>query len=100
MAGLHNFAGRWKPPAGLTKRKYDCEGLFRDDSGTGIPASEAWSFLPQKYVGTFEVVAEKVKQVMDAWGKDPDVYGLIYANLGLDANVLFWGGEEASHPLR
>ena len=30
---------------------------------------------------------------MDAWGKGPDVYGLIHADLGFDANVLFWKGE-------
>ena len=42
---------------------------------------------------TFEVVTRNVKQVMDEWGKGPEVYGLIHADLGLDANVLFWGGE-------
>jgi len=30
---------------------------------------------------------------MDAWGKGPDVYGLIHGDLGLEANVLFWDGE-------
>ena len=30
---------------------------------------------------------------MDEWGKGPDVYGLIHADLGLDANVLFCDGE-------
>ena len=30
---------------------------------------------------------------MDAWGKSPEVYGLIHGDLGLDANVLFWGGR-------
>ena len=93
MARLHNHAAHWQPPAGLTKRKYDWDGLFRDDAGDGIPASEAWALLPQQYVKPFEVVAGKVKQVMDEWGKGPEVYGLIHADLGLDANVLFWGGE-------
>ncbi len=93
MAGLHNFAAQWRPPPGLAKRSYDWDGLFRDDAGAGMQASEAWSLLPREYVKPFEVVAEKVKQVMDAWGKAPGVYGLIHADLGLDANVLFWGGE-------
>jgi Ser/Thr protein kinase RdoA (MazF antagonist) len=93
MARLHHFAAHWQPPAGITKRKFDWDGLFRDDAGAGIPASEAWSLLPQEYVKPFEVVASKVKQVMDAWGKGPDVYGLIHGDLGLDANVLFWDGE-------
>jgi len=93
MALLHNHAAHWQPPPGLAKRKYDWDGLFREDAGTGLPASEAWSLLPQEYVKPFEVVTTKVKQVMDEWGKGPDVYGLIHADLGLDANVLFWGGE-------
>ena len=93
LARLHQFAAHWQPPAGIAKRKYDWDGLFRDDAGEGIPASEAWSLLPQAYVKPFEFVTQKVKHVMDAWGKGPDVYGLIHGDLGLDANVLFWGGE-------
>lgn len=93
MARLHHHAAHWQPPPGLAKREYDWDGLFRDDAGAGIPASEAWSLLPQQYVKPFEVITKKVKQVMDEWGKAPDVYGLIHADLGLDANVLFWGGE-------
>ena len=93
MARLHNHAAHWQPPPGLAKRKYDWDGLFREDSGAGIPASEAWSLLPQEYLTPFEVVTRKVKLVMDVWGKGSEVYGLIHGDLGLDANVLFWGGE-------
>jgi len=93
MARLHNHAAHWQPPPGLAKRKYDWDGLFREDSGAGIPASEAWSLLPQEYLTPFEVVTRKAKLVMDAWGKGSEVYGLIHGDLGLDANVLFWGGE-------
>jgi Ser/Thr protein kinase RdoA (MazF antagonist) len=93
MARMHQHAAQWQPPAGLAKRKFDWDGLFREDSGTGIPASEAWSLLPQKYLKPFERVTSEVKQVMDEWGKGPQVYGLIHGDLGLDANLLFWGGE-------
>ena len=93
MARLHNFAARWPAPMDLGKRKYDWEGLFRDDLGGGIPASEAWKLLPPHYSKAFEVVAGIVKQVMESLGKTPDVYGLIHGDLGLDANVLFWGRE-------
>ena len=93
MARLHRFTEGWAAPAGAAKRKYDWEGLFRDDLEEGMPASEAWSLLPQEYVGPFEVVAGKVKRVMDGLGKGPEVYGLIHADLGLDANILFWHGE-------
>ena len=30
---------------------------------------------------------------MEDWGKEPDVYGLIHADLGTKANVLFNKGE-------
>ena len=93
MARLHHHAAHWPSPPGLTKRKYDWDGLFSDDAGEGLPSSEAWSLLPQECVKPFEGVTRKVKQVMDEWGKGPDVYGLIHADLGLDANVLFGGGE-------
>jgi Ser/Thr protein kinase RdoA (MazF antagonist) len=93
MARLHNHAARWQSPPGPTKRKYDWEGLFREDGGAGIPASEAWALLPPAYVTPYAAVAGKVKLVMDAWGQGPDVYGLIHGDLGIDANVLFRGGE-------
>ena len=93
MAQLHDYAAHWQPPPGLTKRRYDWNGLFRDDSGAGMPASEAWALLPQSYQEPFEIVARRVKHVMDELGQGPDVYGLIHADLGVDANVLFWRGE-------
>ena len=93
MARLHNHAAHWQPPQGLAKRKYDWDGLFSEDGGAGIPASEAWSLLPQEYLQPFDLVTRKVKLVMDAWGKVSDLYGLIHGDLGLDANVLFWRGE-------
>jgi Ser/Thr protein kinase RdoA (MazF antagonist) len=38
-------------------------------------------------------VAQRTRQVMNAWGQGPDVYGLIHGDLGVDANMLFWHGE-------
>jgi Ser/Thr protein kinase RdoA (MazF antagonist) len=93
MGRLHKHAAHWRPSMENSKRKYDYEGLFQQDAGTGIPASQAWALLPPQYKETFESVAEKVKRVMEEWGKGPEVYGLIHADLGLDANVLFWRGE-------
>ena len=93
MARLHDYAALWQPPSGLTKRRYDWNGLFKDDSGMGMPASEAWALLPRTYREPFEIVARRVRQVMNELGQGPDVYGLIHADLGVDANVLFWRGE-------
>jgi Ser/Thr protein kinase RdoA (MazF antagonist) len=93
MARLHDYSAQWIPPSGLTKRRYDWSGLFKDDSGTGMPASEAWALLPKPYQEPFEIVARRVKQVMKNLGQGPDVFGLIHADLGVDSNVLFWQGE-------
>jgi Ser/Thr protein kinase RdoA (MazF antagonist) len=93
MARLHEHAAHWKVPAGFTKRKYDWDGLYRDDLGEGMSASEAWALLPPRYIRPYEAIAAQVKQVMDGLGKPPEVYGLIHGDLGLDANILFWKGE-------
>lgn len=93
MARLHDHAAHWSAPAGFTKRKYDWEGLFRDDLGEGIPTSEAWALLPPQYVRIYMEIIAKVKVVMAELGQDRDAYGLIHGDLGLDANILFWKGE-------
>jgi Ser/Thr protein kinase RdoA (MazF antagonist) len=93
MARMHNFATQWQSPPGLTKRQYDRDGLFSNDSGTGIPASEAWNLLPERYLEPCQIVAQRVRHLMDGLGKGPEVYGLIHADLGVDANLLFWRGE-------
>jgi Ser/Thr protein kinase RdoA (MazF antagonist) len=93
VARLHNHAAHWQPPAGLSKRSYDWDGLFRKEVEDGTLTSEAWLLLPPEYIQPFEMIAYKVKQVMDEWGKGPDVYGLIHGDLGMGANVLFWKGD-------
>ena len=93
MAQLHNHAASWQVPPGLTKRHWDWAGFFEDVEGTDLTASEIWPLIPQPYVEPFQAVTREAGQVMDAWGTGRDVYGLIHADLGLDANVLFWGGE-------
>ncbi len=93
MAQLHNHAEHWQAPPGLTKRRFDPDGLFKDDAGAGLPNSEAWALLPENYLKPFKVVARKITQVMKALGKGPGVYGLIHGDCGVDANVLFHKGE-------
>ena len=93
MARLHYHAAHWQLPGGLSKRKYDWDGLFRKGGEGGILSGEAWSLLPPEYIEPFEIISRKVKQVMDKLGKGPDVYGLIHGDLGMGANVLFWNGD-------
>ncbi len=93
MARLHNFCAPWTPPPGLAKRQFDWDGLFHNDVGSGMPNGEAWALLSPPHREAFGVVARRVRQVMDAWGQGPEVYGLIHGDLGMDANLLFWHDE-------
>ena len=93
MARMHRHAAQWKPPAGLSKRHYDWEGLFTLEGEDGQPSMQAWQLLPPEYVKPFETVAELVKRVMELWRKGTEVYGLIHGDLGMGANVLFWKGD-------
>lgn len=93
MARLHEFSARWRPPAGLGKRRLDWDGLFRNDVGSGLPNADAWSLLLPAHREAFAVVAERVADVMSLWGEGSDVWGLIHGDLVVDANLLFWRGE-------
>ncbi len=93
LARLHNFAARWQPPEGGIKRQFDWDGLFQNDVGSGMPNAEAWALLSPVHREAFDFVAQRIREVMDVWGKSPDVYGLIHGDLGIDANLLFWRGE-------
>jgi Ser/Thr protein kinase RdoA (MazF antagonist) len=93
MARMHNFASQWQILPGQTKRHYDWDGLFMNDVEIGLPAGESWKLLPQNWAEPFEIVARQFRALTDAWGKGPEVYGLIHADMGADANVLFWRGE-------
>ena len=93
MARLHNFSSRWQPPAGLVKRRFDWDGLFQEDVGSGIPNAKAWALLSPLHREAFAFVADEVRNLMDAWGQGPDVFGLIHGDLGVDANLFFWHGE-------
>jgi Ser/Thr protein kinase RdoA (MazF antagonist) len=93
IARLHDHASSWSLPSGFVRRHYDRNGLGGDDTGTRYTAGEVWSRIPRRYFGAFQEVTTRVEQVMEEWGKGPDVYGLIHADLGTKANVLFHGRE-------
>jgi Ser/Thr protein kinase RdoA (MazF antagonist) len=93
IARLHNHASRWNPPSGFVRRHYDRNGLWGDDTGTSYTAEEVWPNVPRQYFKAFQEVITRVEQVMKGWGKGRSVYGLIHADLGTKANVLFYGRE-------
>lgn len=93
MARLHQFSIQWQPPKGLSKRKFDWDGLFQNDVGSGMANAEAWTLLSPLHREAFSFVAERIRDVMDDWGQGLDVFGLIHGDLGVDANLFFWRGE-------
>lgn len=93
MARFHNHASSWKPPPHFVRRHYDHNGLWGDDTGTSYTADEVWPRIRRRYFEAFREVTLRVERVMEDWGKELDVYGLIHADLGTNANVLFYSGE-------
>jgi Ser/Thr protein kinase RdoA (MazF antagonist) len=95
MARMHNFTQPWQEqiPPGNTKRRYDWDGLFMNDPEIHLPPGKCWEYLPPDWVEPFETVARQFRQLIEDWGTGPEVYGLIHADMGLDANVLFWRGQ-------
>ncbi len=90
VAQLHRFSAGWLPPEGFTRFDWDWEGQFgeRELSDTaGLIAS-----MPVRFQEPFHVVTQQVREVMDSFGKGPDAYGLIHADLYLE-NVLFNAGQ-------
>lgn len=95
MARMHNFTQQWQQhlPPGKSKRHYDWDGLFMNDPEIGLPSGKSWEYLPPDWVEPFEAVARQFRQLMEAWGTGPEVYGLIHADMGADANLLYWHGQ-------
>jgi Ser/Thr protein kinase RdoA (MazF antagonist) len=95
MARLHDHASHWTPPPTFARRHWDWNGLFGDNAGFKLSGEEVWSLLPRGYADLFEPVAARIRNLMKVWGKSPDRFGLIHADLllGGDGNVLFSGGD-------
>jgi Ser/Thr protein kinase RdoA (MazF antagonist) len=92
-AQLHNYSSQWQPPEGFTRPHYDWNGLFSDGGLFEFPARRLWESIPESYRRSFETVTRQVRAVMNELGKGPDVYGLIHADLAVDANVFWSQGE-------
>lgn len=93
MAQLHNHSSGWQHPIGMKKRRFDWHGLFQGYVRAKIPASEAWSLLADRYARPYRKIVDEVKELMSTWGIGSDVFGLIHADCGVDANVIFENGE-------
>lgn len=93
LAQMHCFSAQWHPAAGRSKRKFDWDGLFQNDVGSGMTNAAAWELLTPLHRQAFSFVAGRMRQVMDDWGQGTEVFGLIHGDMAVDANLLFWHGE-------
>jgi Ser/Thr protein kinase RdoA (MazF antagonist) len=93
MARMHNFTQHWPVSPASTKRCYNWDGLFMNDAEIGLPPGKSWEYLPEGWVEPFEIVSHRFRRLTEAWGTGPDVYGLIHADMGIKANLLFWRGQ-------
>jgi Ser/Thr protein kinase RdoA (MazF antagonist) len=93
MGELHAFAAAWRRPGRGTERRYDWTGMFRTIPALCLPVDDLWSLLSPTSRRLFETVAERVRRVMRDLGQGPETFGLIHADLGVDANLLFWRGS-------
>jgi Ser/Thr protein kinase RdoA (MazF antagonist) len=93
MARMHTFSEGWRRPEGLRPREYDWTGLFKVIPALGLAVEDVWSLLPGAYLRPFQEVASRTRAAMDDLGVETDAYGLIHADLAVDANLLFWRGQ-------
>lgn len=93
MAKMHDFSQTWTMPEGTRPRTYNWDGLLREIPALCLPVDDVWSLLPESYLGPFESVAGQVRQAMETLGAGASAFGLIHADLGVDANLLFWRGS-------
>ncbi len=91
LGELHRFASGWSPPEGFTRFHWDWEGLL-GEAGIGYPLDGLLDEMPQPYRKPVRELSGRAREVMHAFGKGPDAYGMIHADLFLE-NVLFKGGE-------
>ena len=81
MARLHDHAEQWQPPKNFTRPPWDWNGLFGAGAGYSIDRGDRiWELTPQPYRRLFKEVGDRVRQVMDTIGQDPQQFGLIHGN--------------------
>ncbi len=93
MAELHTHSQSFRPPAGFVRPRWDWNRIFGAQSALHMP--DASRFFSHNDLELFEAVGERVGTAMQSMGEDPDVFGLIHADLHL-GNYLFHGDEVRS----
>jgi Ser/Thr protein kinase RdoA (MazF antagonist) len=91
VAQMHSFSATWQPPAGFTRPHWDWEAQL-GGSMFSVTLDELVDSMPTRFQQPFQLVSQESKQVMDSFGKIPETYGLIHADL-YPENVLFRAGK-------
>jgi len=91
VAQLHSFSAAWKPPESFSRPDWDWEAQL---GGSMFEHSleELVESMPDKFREPFQRISQEAKQVMEVFGKHPDAYGLIHADL-YPENVLYKAGK-------
>lgn len=90
VARLHSFSCAWQPPPGFSRFHWDWDGQFGErelGNTAGLIAS-----IPDRLREPYRLVVRRVREVMDSFGRGPEAYGLIHADLYTE-NILFQAGE-------
>lgn len=90
MARMHNQAERWPRPPGFVRHAWDTDGLVGDDPLWG----RFWELdcLTGDQRTLMQRTRHAVREALDGFGRAPDRYGLIHADL-VPENVLVDGGD-------
>ncbi len=91
VAQMHSFSAGWQPPTGFSRPHWDWDSqmggsMFRH------PMEQIVASIPAIYREPFQYISKEAKQQMESFGKGPDAYGLIHADL-YPENVLFKAGK-------
>ncbi|HEX9090479.1 MAG TPA: phosphotransferase, partial [Anaerolineales bacterium] len=91
VAEMHAFSASWRPPSGFDRPHWDWASqlggsMFRH------PLEQVVDSIPSIFKQPFQVISAEAKQVMESFGKGPDAYGMIHADL-YPENVLFKAGK-------
>jgi len=85
MALIHEHGRRWRPPDWFTRRAWDAAGMVGPEPHWGDPlALHEW---PPAERAVLESARAAVRERLAAFGRGPDRYGLIHADLGFE-NIL------------
>ncbi len=91
MGELHAFAAAWQPPPGFKRFQWDWAGLM-SESGVGYPIDELVASMPERFREPYYQISRRVREAMESFGKGPEAYGLIHADMLLE-NLVFKAGE-------